>query len=284
MKTLDIAAILLVITSGLIHSTWNLFTKRSLNKNTFLWFCQLAAIIIFLPFALIEIKTVDSFSFIGLMLIFLSMLFHALYVILLARTYMAGDLSQVYPVMRGTSPLLIPIFGMFMLNEHLKIIGWIGILLIVTGVFLVGDIRSIRNWKNSNIGLILAFLVGCMITTYTIIDKLTLKHIPPITLNEATNLGNLIALSFFVYRSGTVRSEWKVNWRTILLGGILAPGGYILFLKAMDLAPISQLAPMREIGTVFGTLFGVLILKETKGISRIIASVLITFGIILLAQ
>jgi uncharacterized membrane protein len=212
------------------------------------------------------------------------MLSHGLYVILLARAYMVGDLSQVYPIMRGTSPLLVPMFGLFLLNEYLKIIGWIGIALIVIGIILIGDFRSIRNWKNSNKAIIYAFLVGCMITTYTIIDKLTLKYVPPITLNEATNFGNMIALSFFVYKSGGIRKEWKVNWRTILLGGILAPGGYILFLKALELEPVSQLAPMREIGTVFGTLFGILLLKESEGKGRIIASVLITLGIILLAQ
>lgn len=281
---MDFTAIILVIISGLLHSIWNLFAKQSINKDAFLWFCQWAATIIFLPFVLIEIRSITSVSVSGLSLILLSMLFHGLYVILLARAYMVGDLSQVYPIMRGTSPLLVPVIGMFLLDEKLELSGVIGVSLIVTGIFLNGDIKSFRNLKNSNKGIIYAFLVGCMITTYTIIDKLTLKYIPPITLNEATNLGNMIALSFFVFKSGGVRSEWKVNWRTILLGGILAPGGYILFLKALEFEPVSQLAPMREIGTVFGTLFGILILKESKGLSRIIASVLITLGIIFLAQ
>jgi drug/metabolite transporter (DMT)-like permease len=67
-------------------------------------------------------------------------------------------------------------------------------------------------------------------------------------------------------------------------GGVLAPGGYILFLKALQLMPVSQLAPMREIGTVFGTFFGVFLLNEPQGRNRIIASVVITAGIFLLAQ
>lgn len=128
-----------------------------------------------------------------------------------------------------------------------------------------------------------AISVGIMISSYTIIDKITLKYLPPITLNEATNIGNLIALSWIAFRSGAIQTEWKINWRTIILGGILAPGGYILFLMALDIMPVSQLAPMREIGTVFGTIFGVFLLKEKQGKSRIIASILITLGIIILA-
>ncbi|TVX96271.1 EamA family transporter [Cohnella terricola] len=283
-ETMDFTAIILVIVSGLFHSIWNVFTKRSVNKDVFLWFCQWAAIIIFLPFLLIEIRSITSVSASGLLLVLLSMLFHGLYVILLARAYVVGDLSQVYPIMRGTSPLLVPIIGMIVLDERLGLIGVTGVFIIVAGIFLNGDFKSFRNLKNSNKGIIYAFLVGCMITLYTILDKITLKYIPPITLNEATNLGNIIALSFFVMKSGAVCREWTVNWRTILLGGILAPGGYILFLKAIEFGSVSQLAPMREVGTVFGTLFGILILKESKGLRRIIASILITLGIIFLAQ
>lgn len=70
----------------------------------------------------------------------------------------------------------------------------------------------------------------------------------------------------------------------LILGGILAPGGYILFLKGLEIMLVSQLAPMREIGTVFGTLMGIFILKESQARNRIIASIIITVGVILLAQ
>ena len=85
-------------------------------------------------------------------------------------------------------------------------------------------------------------------------------------------------------RSSAIRKEWRINWRMIILGGTLAPGGYILFLQALELMPVSQLAPMREIGTVFGTIWGIFLLKEPQGKSRILASIVITAGIIILAQ
>lgn len=212
------------------------------------------------------------------------MILHGVYVLLLAKSYTVGDLSQVYPIIRGTSPLLVPVFGVLLLNESLKPLGWAGIVFIVSGIFLVGDGkgRSFRKIVDKSIRI--ALLVGIMTTSYTIVDKITLQYFPSITLNWASNVGNLLALTTIVLRSHGIRQEWKVNWKTILLGGLLAPGGYILFLKAMELMPVSQIAPMREIGTVFGTLMGVFILQERQGIGRILASISITAGIIMLAQ
>lgn len=278
-------AITLVILSGLIHSIWNLFTKRSVNKVVFLWFCQGVAIVVFLPISLHEIlhSNIELITLTGCLLILASMVLHGLYVLLLAYTYTVSDLSQAYPIMRGISPLLVPIVGVLLLKEHLLWLGWIGISLIVAGIFFLNGFQA-RKVVFLNKATLAAISVGIMISSYTIIDKLTLKYLPPIALNEVTNIGNLIALSWIALRSGALQTEWKINWKTIILGGILAPGGYILFLMALDIMPVSQLAPMREIGTVFGTIFGVFVLGEKQGIRRISASILITIGIIILAN
>jgi uncharacterized membrane protein len=281
---LNYLAIILVILSGLSHSVWNLFTKKSINKNAFLWFCQWAAILIFLPVVIFEIPTIEQVPTSGYFLILTSMLLHGAYVLLLAKSYTIGDMSQVYPIMRGTTPLLVPIFGVLLLSETVHWLGWIGILCIVSGIVLVGDRKNKGLRKIVDKSILLAVLVGIMITSYTIVDKVTLQYIPAFTLNEATNIGNMLALTYVTIKSQAIRQEWKVNWKTILLGGLIAPGGYILFLKALEFMPVSQLAPMREIGTVFGTLMGIFILHERQGGSRIVASVLITGGIILLAQ
>lgn len=137
-------AITLVILSGLIHSIWNLFTKRSVNKVVFLWFCQWMAIVVFLPLSLYEIfhSNIDFIPLTGWLLILASMALHGLYVLLLAYTYTVSDLSQAYPIMRGISPLLVPIIGVLLLKEHLQWIGWIGITLIVSGIFLVNGFQT----------------------------------------------------------------------------------------------------------------------------------------------
>lgn len=274
----------LVILSGCIHSVWNLFAKKSKNKTVFLWYCQLAAVVIFLPVSIYEFHNLYTVAPVGWGFMLLSMALHGFYVLLLAKTYATGDLSQAYPIMRGISPLLVPLIGVSLLEEGLKWIGWAGVLFIVIGILVMGDFRAGKIASTANKTMLLAISVGIMITGYTVVDKVALKHFSPVLLNEATNIGNLMALSWIALRSQELVREWKLNWKTILLGGLLAPGGYILFLRALEMMPVSQLAPMREIGTVFGTLLGIFVLHEPQGKVRIIGSILITAGIILLAQ
>jgi drug/metabolite transporter (DMT)-like permease len=277
-------ALLFIVFSGLIHSIWNLFTKKSINKTVFLWFTQWAAIIVFLPFTIKELAMLEHpVPLIGWSLLLISVLLHGVYVLLLGKTYSTGDLSQAYPIMRGTSPLLVPLIGVLILGENLLFVNWIGVASIIIGIFLIGGVGLEHLTKLPSQTALLAFGVGVLITGYTVLDKLVLPYLPPFPLNEATNIGNLLALSYTALRSGAIRQEWKVNWKTIILGGIMAPGGYILFLEALKLMPVAQIAPMREIGIVFGTLMGVFFLREAEGLKRIGASVLIVLGILLLA-
>ncbi len=278
------AAFGLVLLSGFVHSVWNLFAKRSINKHVFLWLCCGTSSIMFMPFVWSERGAFSQVDPQGWLIIAASVIIHGVYIYLLAQAYKLGDLSQVYPIMRGTSPLLVPVFGVLLLNERLQLLGWIGIACIVIGIFRAGDLRFGQLVKRGNYAIYVALTVGAMITAYTVVDKVAIRHVPPQLLTELTNIGNFAALTFIALREKGIGREWRVNWRTILIGGILSPGGYILFLKALEMLPVSQLAPMREIGTVFGTLMGVFLLSEPQGKQRIWASVLITIGIVLLAQ
>lgn len=276
-------AILLVLGSGFIHSIWNVYTKKSLNKSVFLWLCQLIAIFVFLPWTIIELDAVQL-SAASLLLVLASMLLHGAYVVLLAATYSVGDLSQVYPIMRGTSPLLVPMAGVFVLGEELSAYGWLAVASIVFGIVLISGVRLKRTGRAETAlkAPLLALSVGVCIAGYIVVDKVALDYVPAVVLNEASNIGNFCALSWAAFRSSAIRHELTVNWKAIGLGGVLAPAGYLLFLFALAIAPVSQLAPMREIGTVFGTIMGIWILREKQGARRIAASLLITAGVIAL--
>ncbi|MBD3919442.1 EamA family transporter [Paenibacillus sp. PR3] len=278
-------AIMLVLLSGLLHAIWNLYTKRSSNKVSFLWLTQLVAVLIFTPLTIIEWDT-SRMTGTGALMLLLSMVLHGIYVLLLARTYTVGDFSQVYPIMRGTSPLVVPILGTALLGEHLTALGWFGVVLILFGVGVTSNLRLLMkgSTKAAYKAPLLALAVGLCIASYIIVDKISLDYMPAVMLNQATNIGNALLLGWAAFRSHAVKSELRINWKTILLGGIIAPGGYMLFLYALSLAPVAQLAPMREIGTVFGTLMGIMLLREPQGKRRIGTSILITAGVILLAM
>lgn len=278
-------ALFFVIMSGLLNAVWNLLAKHSVNKVVFLWSFQWVAVVVYLPWAMAAIGR-HPVPARGWMLLPLTAAVHGTYVLLLANTYSLGDLSQVYPLMRGVSPILVPILGVTLLGEHLSGPGWLGVGAVITGIGMLGDWhrpmhRVVRGGFSSATWLALG--VGLSIAAYTTLDKVTLHYVPAVALNDGSNLGNLIALSWWAVRSGVVKIEWATHWNTIALAGIISPGGYLLFLMALHMAPVARLAPIREIGTVFATLLGIVVLKEAQGWRRMVASGFITIGVILLA-
>jgi drug/metabolite transporter (DMT)-like permease len=279
------AAVLLVLASGFLHAVWNLLTKRSGDKKTFLWAAQTVSALLYLPWAWHDLAR-TALTPEGWLFLLLSVLLHGLYLHLLAATYDAGDLSQVYPIMRGTSPLLVPLAGVLLLGEPLTVPGWLGVFAIVAGIALLSEAGPRPGAANaagrSRKAPLLALAVGLAIAAYIVTDKLALAHVTPAVLIEATNIGNAIALLPAVLRSGRVKSEARRHGWSMLLGGALMPSGYLLFLFALSLAPVAVLALMREIGTVFGAALGVAVLKERSGVRRMLASCLITAGVIAL--
>ncbi|MHA6483523.1 EamA family transporter [Paenibacillus sp. strain BS8-2] len=280
-------SILLVIASGLAHAIWSLFTKSSLNKGVFLWSILMVTTVILFPYLIIELMSKSlSLSAYGLLL--LSACLQAIYALLLARTYTMGDLSQVYPIMRGTSTLFIPIIGVLLLHESLSLPGWLGILCMLIGfVSLSGIFGGLRSSSRLSVHSMKPFLmalsVGMCTTCYVLVDKLNLAHISPIALLEVTNIGFVAGLTPIVIASKQLRREWKVNYKMIGLGAILNPASYLLFLFAMKYAPVAHISPLREIGTVFATLLGIFILKEKQGMLRILCSILILIGILIIS-
>lgn len=277
-----ITAILLVLCSGLAHAVWNLFTKRSLNKQVFLWLIHIASAIMLLPYLAFELSRA-SIPMEGWLFIGISALFQVGYGLLLPQTYRYGDMSQMYPIMRGTGALFVPILSVWIYRESLSGTGWLGVCCIVAGLFAISGVA--RRGKPGDAdyrSLLLALAVGCCITGYVMTDKMVLNWLSPVSLIELGNLAYVLALLPAVLKSRGIRREWTANRRTILLGTIFSPGSYLLFLLAMTLAPLSHIAPIREIGTVFGTLFGIYWLKEKAGRSRVFMSAVITAGILVI--
>ncbi|WP_208915569.1 EamA family transporter [Paenibacillus uliginis] len=171
--------------------------------------------------------------------------------------------------------------GVTLLHEQLSAGGWIGVITIVVGIALLSNIKFSRH-ESSLKAPLMALAVGICIASYIVVDKIALNYVPAVVLNEAANVSSLLALSWAAFRSKGMRRELRTNWKIILLGGLIAPAGYLLFLYALSLAPVSQLAPIREIGTVFGTIMGIFILREQQGTRRILTSILITVGVIIL--
>ncbi|MNI01697.1 multidrug efflux system protein MdtJ [compost metagenome] len=280
---MTLASLLLVLGSGLAHALWNFFAKKSEDKSVFLWAMFIPSTIVLLPTLLTELAQV-SFTPKATILISLSLLIQSIYAWLLSNTYKQGDLSQVYPIMRGTSTLLIPVLGVVVLQESLPFWGWMGILSMLTGfIVMSGWSGRIGRSQTTMKPILFALSVGLCTTCYTLVDKQSLAYLSPPALLEITNIGFILGLTPTVLASGRLKQVVRNQWRTMLIGAVLSPGSYLLFLFAVQHTQVSYLAPLREVGIVFGTLLGLIFLKEKQGIRRIAASVIVVVGIIMIA-
>ncbi|MEK4052875.1 EamA family transporter [Paenibacillus sp. FSL F4-0087] len=282
-----ILPIVLVLASGMAHAVWSMFTKRSLNKSVFLWSIMMIPTVILLPVLIVELVR-EPLSMPAYALLVLSMALQALYSWLLSQTYELGDLSQIYPIMRGTSTLLVPLIGVAFLGETLSMFGWLGIACMIVGFTVLSGVGSRVGKSGSSVTgskpVLMALCVGLCTTSYVFVDKLNLEHISPLSLLEVTNIGFVAGLTPALLASRQLRQEWQKNRSTIMLGALLNPGSYLLFLFALQQAPMARLGPLREVGTVFAAFLGILLLKEQQGKKRIFCSIVIFGGILLIGM
>lgn len=275
-------SLMLVAGSGLMNAVWNMFAKKSSDKGVFLGSIMTTAAVLLLP-ALVRELSVHSLPLKAYLFMLCSMTLQSIYAFLLARAYQYGELSSIYPVMRGTGVLIIPLVGVQFLNESVSGLGWLGILCIVAGLLGAGLRSPAAQTAPLDRSLTIAFLVGMCIAGYTVVDKMTLQFISPLALLQVSSFGFMLPHLPGMLSRQRMQAEWSRNWKLILLGSFLSPGSYLLFLFAMNLAPVSHLAPAREIGTVFAALFGILFLKEKQGWKRLLGAAAITAGIIMIS-
>ena len=255
-------ALSLVLLSACFHSIWNFLLKGSTNREVFTWWMLISISVLLIPLGVIMFLQ-EPFSLIGLLFILGTITLHILYYILLARGYSKADLSIVYPIARGMSPILVPIMGVFVLDEGVSFIGLIGISIIILGIGFVywwGRIKEIINNPLQFLrepGLRYAVGTGIIIAIYSIWDKVGVSHMNPVMYMYSMTLGTAISMFPIVLRLHglqSIQAEWKLNRIRILGAGTFDFLSYVLILTALTFSPISYIAPAREIGIVLGVI------------------------------
>jgi drug/metabolite transporter (DMT)-like permease len=284
------AALLLVLASAFCHSGWNFLLKRSDHKVSFLASSTAIGAAIFLLPAIVV--TIDKgIGWLGLAMCLVTAGLHGIYGLSLTRGYRIGDLSLVYPISRGSALAFIPILAVILLDESISTLAWAGIGLVLAGVYSInldphalGDILAPVRGLAGPTGRA-ALLTGVLIAIYSLWDKRALEEVSPLTLNQFAMVGHVLVLSPVLLLDGgqQTASEWRVNRRSMMLSGFLTPMAYLLVLAALTTSEVAYIAPSREIGIVFGTAMGAIILHEAYGAMRIAATVLIVAGVFLLA-
>lgn len=283
------SALTLILLAACSHATWNLVAKRAGGGASFVWLFGVVSTVIYLPAALaIVLLYKPNIGFVELAFIVGSGVLHAAYFLVLQRGYRNGDLSLVYPVARGSGPLLATIDAIACFHEHPPPLALIGIALVVCGILSVTGLRFTRKFsraaQRSAIGY--GLLTGCFIASYTLWDKYAVSTlwIPAIVLAWASSGTRTLLVSIYAIRRWPqVTTEWHSHKKAAIAVGILAPLAYFLILTALKFTPVSYVASTREISIVIGTWMGTRILDEGDFCRRLIASSVIVTGVLLLA-
>lgn len=272
---------LLVLLASFAHSTWNLLAKRASQNKHLIWFSSVSEAILFLPVAAwILARTWSLLNWRAAAFLLATGILHLLYTETLLRGYRAGDLSLVYPVARGTGPLLSFFGAILVLHERPSLLAGMGALLVTAGVLLLSGGASIS--KGAWPGLGWGIATGCTIACYTLVDGYSIKVLllSPIIVEYAGNLFRMVALSGGAWRRrAKLAVEYQQCWKEALGIAVLTPVGYILVLFAMQIASVSRIAPAREISMMIGAYFGARYLNEGNFRRRLIASALIVAGV-----
>jgi drug/metabolite transporter (DMT)-like permease len=214
-----------------------------------------------------------------------SVLIHLFYFAALIESYRTGDLGQVYPIARGSAPLMTATAATLFVGEQLSPIGWSGIVALVAGVFLLSARggRDLARIDRRAVGF--ALFTAVTICAYSVVDGIGARlSANPVAYSLWLFIGiAIVMLPYALFRDGRdVIPAMRGYWRRGLAGGGLQALSYGIVLWAMTVAPIAVVASLRETSVLFGAGIAVVVLKEPLRAVRIAAAVLIVGGLMLI--
>jgi drug/metabolite transporter (DMT)-like permease len=276
-------ALLLILTAAFIHASWNFLAKRASGHATFTWLFAVFSALFYTPVAAVVVLFYGaSIGWVEIGFMAGSAALHTGYFVLLNQGYRTGDLSLVYPLARGTGPLLSSLAAILFLGERPSFVGLLGALLIVGGVVvLTGNPEQLRR-AGARHAAQYALVTGAFIAAYTLWDKQAVGRfaISPILLDWGANLGRALLLTPFALRHwGEVHVEWQTHRWEAAGVGLLAPLSYILVLTALAFTPVTYVAPAREISILIGTMMGTRWLAEGDAARRLIGAGAMVAGV-----
>lgn len=280
---MSLASILLIVFSAVLHVIVHVLLKRTKNRAAFIWWMWLWVIIVMSPVLWVYAQPIPKKVW-AIMLV--SAFFDSLYYKAITRAYQTGDLSLVYPLSRGVSPVFILCWSLLFLRESPTLGGSTGVILIALGLIVLnmpGPGAWQNTWRSLNQPASRwALLAGLCVSFYTTIDRVGISHISPIFYTYLT-----MATMVLFMTPGTIKEvgwqgiigEFKESKYLTIFAGILSMAAYTIVLVAMSTGlPTSYAGATREISAVFSTIIGILILKEQGTLLRVCGSVLVTIG------
>jgi drug/metabolite transporter (DMT)-like permease len=270
-----------VLFAAACHAGWNAVIKFGLDPFATTALIAIGSMLVALPFVpFVGLPAADAAPCLAA-----SVVLHLGYYVGLTEAYRTGDMGQVYPIARGTAPLLTATVSTSMLGEALGVAGWAGLLVLAGGVFLMSARggRSFAKLDRRAVGF--ALFTAVTICGYSLVDGLGARlagsaHAYTMTLFVLDGLA--MGLLAFARRGGGLAVAMLRYWKEGLVGGTLSLVAYGIAIWAMTVAPIAVVAGLRETSVLFGAAIAVVVLREPLRASRIAAAVMIVAGLALL--
>jgi drug/metabolite transporter (DMT)-like permease len=287
-------ALALVIAAALLHAIWNIAAKKAGGDDRFALISAVLLVVLWAPVGVwASWGVLPQWRWREWGVLVASAIVHVVYFQTLLRGYRLSDLTVVYPVARGTGPLLSSLGAVLLLGEALGVVGALGVAAVTLGVFFIAGGPSLwakvhdpRQRARVRAGLGYGAATGALIAGYTLIDGYAVKVLllSPLLVDY---IGNLLRVPFLLPAAlrdaPAFAHAWRTQWRYALVVAVLGPLGYVLVLYAMQLAPLSHVAPAREVSMLFAALIGGRLLGEGDRGARIAGALCIALGVAALA-
>ncbi len=285
---MPIVAVALLLSAAVAHATWNYVAKGAQSSFAFIFLFALCSEIVYLPLALgVFLWTRPSLGLDALLFVAVSGLLNCLYFVLLSEGYKVGDLSVVYPLARGTGPALAVAGAIVLFGERPSALALAGAGLVVAGIIVMSWGGKASGGAEVWRSVVFALATGACIAAYTLWDSKGVTIVTPVLYSYGLDMARLLFLAPLALATPSGRGEVSAilrdQRRAIVAIGVLSPGAYILVLVAYTLAPVSYVAPAREISILFGAILGLRLLGESDAPRRLAGATGIVAGVFALA-
>lgn len=263
-----------VLGAALLHASWNAIVKRSGDTLLGQWLVIVAGSALCVPLLfLAPLPEPASWPWLAA-----AVALHTVYYLSLAESYRLGDLSQVYPLARGSAPLIVAAGAYWLVDETLSPLELACVALVCAGVLSLARGGARRP-------VLLALFVGCTIGAYSVVDGIGVRRAGSVLAYLAwleVLCGIPISLVVLARRRGRVLAFLRTNGRSGVLAGFISTLAYAGILWAYSGAPLASVSALRETSVIFAAAIGALLLREPMGAWRIGAAALVAAGVALL--
>ncbi|HSF62651.1 MAG TPA: DMT family transporter [Gaiellaceae bacterium] len=268
---MPLSALALALGAAFLHAVWNLLLARAPDVQAATAVALVTGAVVFAPIAALAWEAEREV----LPYLVVTSLLQLTYFVLLAAAYTRAELSFVYPIARGSAPVLVLVAGIAVLGEAVSATQAVGVLLVAAGVLFVRGIRT----RGGAVDLVFALAIAACIASYTLLDQRGIRYASPVVYQELSMIPATIAFVVLALRRSGRPAVGQAIGLPAIAAGLATFGAYILVLAALSRASAASVAAVRETSVVIATVLAVPILHERVGPSRLAGAALVVVGV-----